>query len=83
MDKDGTKSGFDLELTSTIADAVNIPVIASGGVGCLKDFLDGISLGGASAVLAASVFHFKELTIKQVKSYLKSKNINVRIDNLG
>ena len=83
MDKDGTKSGFDLELTSKISSAVNIPVVASGGVGCLKDFFDGIKLGGASAVLAASVFHFKELTIKQVKRYLKSKNINVRIDNLG
>ena len=82
MDRDGTKNGFDLELTSRISSAVNIPVIASGGVGCLKDFFDGIKLGGASAVLAASVFHFKELTIKQVKRYLKSKNINVRIDNL-
>ena len=61
----------------------SVPLIASGGVGCLKDFFDGIKLGGASAVLAASVFHFKELTIKQVKNYLKSKNINVRIDNLG
>ena len=83
MDKDGTKSGFDLELTFRVSSAVNIPVIASGGVGCLKDFSDGITLGGASAVLAASVFHFKQLTIKQVKNYLKSKNINVRIDNLG
>ena len=82
MDKDGTKTGFDLELTSKISSSVNIPVIASGGVGCLKDFYDGIKLGGASAVLAASVFHFKEITIKQVKKYLKSKNINVRIDNL-
>ena len=83
MDRDGTKSGFDLELTSKISSSVNIPVVASGGVGSLRDFFDGIKFGGASAVLAASVFHFKELTIKQVKSYLKSKNINVRIDNLG
>ena len=81
MDKDGTKSGFDLELTSKISEAVNIPVIASGGVGNLKDFFDGIKFGGASAVLAASVFHFKEITIREVKNYLKSKNINVRTDN--
>ena len=83
MDKDGTKSGFDLELTAKISAAVSIPVVASGGVGNLQDFLDGIKIGGASAVLAASVFHFKELTIKQVKRYLKSKNINIRLDNLG
>ena len=81
MDKDGTKSGFDLELTAKISAAVSIPVVASGGVGNLQDFLDGIKIGGASAVLAASVFHFKEITIRDVKIYLKSKNINVRTDN--
>ncbi len=81
MDKDGTKTGFDLELTSIISNSINIPLIASGGVGSLKDFLDGIKVGGASAVLAASVFHFKEITIREVKNYLKSKNINVRMDN--
>ena len=81
MDKDGTKSGFDLELTAKISAAVSIPVVASGGVGNLQDFLDGIKIGGASAVLAASVFHFKEITIRDVKNYLKSKNINVRTDN--
>ncbi len=83
MDKDGTKSGFDLELTSAISEALNIPVIASGGAGSMKDFFDGIKIGKASAVLAASLFHFKEITISEVKNYLKSKNINVRIDNLG
>ena len=81
MDKDGTKSGFDLELTAKISAAVSIPVVASGGVGNLQDFFDGIKIGGASAVLAASVFHFKEITIRDVKIYLKSKNINVRTDN--
>ncbi len=81
MDKDGTKSGFDLELTAKISSAVSIPVVASGGVGNLQDFFDGISIGGASAVLAASVFHFKEITIRDVKNYLKSRNINVRTDN--
>ncbi len=83
MDKDGTKSGFDLDLTSTISKSLSIPVIASGGVGSVKDFFDGIKLGGASAVLAASVFHFKEITISEVKNYLKSRDINVRIDNFG
>ena len=81
MDKDGTKTGFDNELTSKISESLNIPVIASGGVGSLKHFYEGIILGKASAVLAASVFHFKELTIREVKNYLKSKCINVRVDN--
>ncbi len=81
MDKDGTKSGFDLELTAKVSAAVSIPVVASGGVGNLQDFFDGIKIGGASAVLAASVFHFKEITIRDVKNYLKSKNIDVRTDN--
>lgn len=81
MDKDGTKTGFDLELTSTISKCVDIPVVASGGVGSLKDFKDGVSLGGASALLAASVFHFREMTIAEVKNYLKFNGINVRLDN--
>ena len=81
MDKDGTKSGFDIELTSKISNCLNIPVIASGGVGSLDHFLKGISLGGASAVLAASVFHFKEISIKEVKNYLISNGVKVRLDN--
>jgi len=81
MDKDGTKSGFDIELTSKISNSLNIPVIASGGVGSLDHFLKGISLGGASAVLAASVFHFKEISIKEVKNYLISNGVKVRLDN--
>ena len=82
MDRDGTKKGFDLELTSKISKAVSIPVVASGGVGTRKDFLNGIKIGKASAVLAASVFHFKEISIIEVKKYLKSNNVNVRLDNL-
>lgn len=78
MDKDGTKSGFDLELTKTISDTVSIPVIASGGVGNIQHFVDGIKMGGASAVLAASVFHFGELTIAQVKEEMAKHNIPVR-----
>ncbi len=81
MDQDGTKNGFDIELTSVISNSLKIPVIASGGCGSLEHFLKGISLGGASAVLAASVFHFKEITISEVKNYLKSNGIEVRIDN--
>ena len=79
MDKDGTKSGFDLKLTKRIADSVNIPVIASGGVGSLRDFHDGIIKGGASALLAASVFHFNEISIMEVKKYLNLNGINVRM----
>ncbi len=78
MDRDGTKIGFDCELTSRIADALTIPVIASGGVGNLEHFYDGFKNGKASAALAASVFHYKELTIKQVKDYLKERGIRVR-----
>ena len=81
MDQDGTKNGFDIELTSTISNSLKIPVIASGGVGSLEHFLTGIKNGGASAVLAASVFHFKEITITEVKKYLKSNGVEVRIDN--
>ena len=79
MDKDGTKSGYDLELTSMISNSLSIPVIASGGVGTLEHIKDGIAKGGASAVLAASIFHFGEFSIKEVKEYLKSQSVSVRI----
>ena len=78
MDTDGTKDGYDIELTKLVCDAVNVPVIASGGAGKLEDFAEVILEADASAVLAASLFHYKELTISQVKEYLKSKNIAVR-----
>lgn len=79
MDRDGTKEGYDLELTRTIAQAVNIPVIASGGVGTLEHLYQGIALGGADAVLAASIFHYKEYSIRECKEYLKSKGVIVRL----
>lgn len=78
MDKDGTKSGFDLELTRAVSDAVNVPVIASGGVGNVQHLVDGITKGGASAVLAASIFHFGEYTIKQVKHEMAKQGIDIR-----
>ena len=73
MDKDGTKSGFDLELTRAISDSVMVPVIASGGVGKLQDLTDGIKLGHADAVLAASIFHFGEHTVGEAKQQMASK----------
>jgi len=79
MDRDGTKMGYDIELTSIISNLVSIPVIASGGVGNLEHIYEGFKEGGVSAVLAASVFHYKQFTIKDVKNYLKNKNIPVRI----
>ena len=79
MDKDGTKSGYDLELLKKMTSNLSIPVIASGGVGNLEHLYEGVNQGGASALLAASIFHFGELTIKQVKDYLNSKGIPVRI----
>ena len=79
MDKDGTKSGFDLDLLNITTKTLNIPVIASGGVGSLQDFKDGVVIGGASALLAASVFHFNEFSISDVKEYLKNENIEVRL----
>ena len=79
MDCDGTKAGYDIELTRTIADAVNVPVIASGGAGTTEHFADALTDGGADAALAASLFHFKELEILEVKKYLDSKGIPVRI----
>jgi len=78
MDCDGTKDGYDIELTSAIADAVRIPVIASGGAGTLKHLYEGLTLGKADAVLAASIFHYKEFTVSEAKAYLKSKGIPVR-----
>jgi cyclase len=78
MDRDGTKIGFNLELTRTIADAVSIPVIASGGVGALSHLIDGVKEGHASAVLAASIFHFGEYTIGQAKAAMKEARIPVR-----
>ncbi len=79
MDKDGTKSGYDIDLTRAISESLTIPVIASGGVGTLEHIRDGIALGGASAVLAASIFHFGEYSIAEVKEYLKSQSVPVRI----
>lgn len=78
MDRDGTKAGFDLEITRQIADAVSIPVIASGGAGQMADFYDGIVDGGAEAVLAASLFHFGEITIPNLKTYLALRGIPMR-----
>ena len=79
MDKDGMKTGYDIALTKAVSQAVSIPVIASGGVGTMEHFYEGFSLGLADAALAASVFHFQEMTIMEVKEYLKNKNIPVRI----
>jgi len=79
MDGDGTKAGYDLELTRTIADNVDVPVIASGGAGCLEHFYDAFTKGGAEAALAASLFHYKELEINEVKEYLRQRGISVRL----
>ena len=79
MDRDGTKNGFDLALTRAVADAVKIPVIASGGVGNLQHLADGVSQGRADAVLAASIFHFGEYTVRQAKEYLRDQGIEVRL----
>ncbi len=78
MDRDGTKSGFDLELTRAVADAVPVPVVASGGVGKLDDLVDGVTKGGASAVLAASIFHFGEFTIAEAKEHLARAGVPIR-----
>lgn len=79
MDRDGTKSGFDLELTRAISDAVDIPIIASGGVGNLQHMVDGIKIGHADAVLAASIFHFGEYTVDEAKRYMRQQGIEVRL----
>ena len=79
MDKDGTKTGYDLELTRSIANLVSIPVIASGGVGSLDHLYEGFKIGMASAVLAASIFHYGDFSIKDAKNYLFEKGIPVRL----
>lgn len=79
MDRDGTRDGFDLELTAAVSKAVHIPVIASGGVGCLEDLVDGVVRGKADAVLAASIFHFGEHTVNEAKQMMARHNIPVRL----
>ena len=79
MDRDGTQSGYDIDLMSKISSKVNIPIIASGGVGSLDHLVDGIKLGKASAVLAASIFHYGKYSIKEAKEYLITKNVPIRI----
>jgi len=79
MDRDGTRSGFDLALTRAVSDAVEVPVIASGGVGTLDHLADGVTIGGADAVLAASIFHYGEFTVRQAKEHLQSRGIPVRL----
>jgi cyclase len=78
MDRDGTRDGFDLELTRAVADRVPIPVIASGGVGNLEHLYQGVVQGGADAVLAASIFHFGEFTVGQARDYLRTRGVPVR-----
>ncbi len=79
MDRDGTKNGFDLGLTRAVSDAVPIPVIASGGVGNLQHLADGVTQGRADAVLAASIFHYGEYTVRQAKEFMRAQNIEVRL----
>ena len=79
MDKDGTKDGYDLDLTRTISESINIPVIASGGAGCLEHLYQALADGKADAVLAASIFHYKEYSIREAKEYLKGRGILVRL----
>lgn len=78
MDRDGTKAGFDLELTKAFSDALDVPIIASGGVGNVEHFVEGVAQGGADALLAASVFHYGELTVADVKKRLADSGIEVR-----
>jgi imidazole glycerol-phosphate synthase subunit HisF len=80
MDRDGTKNGFDLDVTRAISDAVAVPVIASGGVGNLQHLADGVTLGKADAVLAASIFHFGEYTVQQAKQFMAAQGIEMRLD---
>jgi cyclase len=79
MDKDGTKDGYDIPLTRTVSDLVSIPVIASGGVGNLEHIRQGLTEGGASAALAASIFHFREYTIRECKEYLQQRGVPARL----
>lgn len=83
MDRDGTKAGFDLSLTRAVSDRVSVPVIASGGVGTLEHLADGIQIGGADAVLAASIFHYGEFTVAQAKSSMAQRGIPVRLASLA
>jgi imidazole glycerol-phosphate synthase subunit HisF len=83
MDRDGSRRGFDLALTRAVTDAVNVPVIASGGVGELRHLVEGIREGGATAVLAASIFHFGEFTIAEAKRYMAKCGLQMRLDGLG
>jgi cyclase len=78
MDRDGTREGFDLELTRAVCDEVNVPVIASGGVGTLQHLVDGVTVGGASGVLAASIFHFGEHTVAEAKQLMMANGVVVR-----
>jgi cyclase len=80
MDRDGTKLGYDIELTRAVVDAVRVPVIASGGVGTLDHIYDGVTRGGATAALAASIFHYREYSIRQCKEYLARRGVPVRLD---
>lgn len=79
MDRDGTRKGFDLALTRRISESVNIPVIASGGVGCLEHLVEGVTEGLADAVLAASIFHYREHTIREAKEYMRTRGVEVRL----
>jgi len=79
MDRDGTKIGFDLALTKLISEAVEVPIIASGGVGNLQHLVDGVLLGGADAVLAASIFHYGKFTIREAKEYMTNNNVEIRL----
>ncbi len=79
MDRDGTKDGYDIELTRAVSEAVSIPVIASGGVGTLEHLYEGLTKGKADAALAASIFHYREYTVKEAKEYLRAKGVNVRL----
>ena len=79
MDRDGTKDGYDIELTKAVSDAVNIPVIASGGCGNLEHIFEALTSGGASAALAASIFHYREYSVRQAKEYLLERGVTVRI----
>ena len=79
MDCDGTKNGYDIPLTRAVSEAVQVPVIASGGAGELEHFYDVLTAGKADAVLAASVFHYKKFSIRQVKEYLRSRGVEVRL----
>ena len=78
MDRDGAKTGFDLKLTRAVVDAVDVPVIASGGVGSLSDLVDGVTIGGADAVLAASIFHYGSYTVGDLKTFLSEHGVEVR-----